>query len=185
MLVLICQGGVLLRQYALSNGESLSPFEAMQRATKRLPQSLAVAVLLFAPSVAAMAFVGRNRLLVTALGIVASAWLLWSAFVWVAAILEPCDPIAAIRRNAAIVRSHLRAVLLLEVIAFSCVLVFVLLGGILFGVVMGIAGMDGNAMGTGRLGLSRLLMAGLCSFPVVWLGAVWVTGYRALRAGQP
>ena len=185
LLVLLCQGGVVLRQHALASGETLSPFEAMRRAALRLPQSVGTALVLCAPTVLAMAFVGRNSLAVAILGTLAAAWLVWMAFAWPAAILEPCDPWSALKRAAGLVRGRLGAVLLLELVAFSCVLVFVLLAGILLGVVMGIAGMDGASMGGGRLGLSRLLIAALCAFPVAWLGAVWVTAYRQLRAGQP
>jgi len=185
VLVLICQGGVLLRQHALAGGETLTPFEAMRRATMRLPQSLATSLLLCAPSLLAMAFVGRDWRLVALFGTLAAGWLLWMAFAWPAALLEPCDPFDALRRAAAMTRGRLRAVLLLELVAFSCVLVFVLLAGVLLGVVMSIAGMNGSAMGGGQLAFSRLLLAALCAFPVVWLGAVWVTAYRQLRAGQP
>jgi hypothetical protein len=183
LLVLICQGGMLLRQAAIASGQKLAPFEAMRRAAMRLPQSLGTALLLFAPGLLAMAFVGRDGRIVAVLGLVAAAWLLWMAFAWPASLLDPCDPLTALRRAARLVRGRLGAVLLLEVIAFACVLVFVLLAGILLGVVMGIAGM-GAATGSGQLGLSRLLLAALCAFPVVWLGAVWVTAFRQLRAGM-
>lgn len=185
LLVLVCQGGVVLRQHALARGAALSPFEAMRLSAMRLLQSLGTALLLCAPMLFAMAYVGRSPIVVAVVGTLAAAWLAWMAFAWPAAILEPCDPWSALKRAAGLARGRLGAVLLLQVVAFSCVLVFVLLAGILLGVVMSIAGMGGASAGGAQLGLSRLLLAALCAFPVVWLGAVWVTAYRQLRAGQP
>jgi len=185
LLVLICQGAVVLRQHALAEGRRLSPLEAMRLAARRLPQSLGTALLLSLPSLVVIALVPVDRRLVAVLAPFALGVLLWLAFAWPAALLEPCAPLEALRRGARLVRGRLRLLLSLELMAFAIVLVFLLLAGILLGVVMEIAGMDGAGVGRGQLGLSRLLIAALCAFPVIWLGAVWVTAYRVLRAGQP
>ncbi len=188
VLVLMCQGAVVLRQSALAAGERLSPFDALRLAVRRLPQSAGTALLLFLPSILAIALVPVDRRLVAAVAAVSVALLLWLAFAWPAAILEPCGPLEALKRGARLVRGRLRLLLMLELTALAFVLVFVMLTGILLGVVMSIAGMGGADVGLGvvQLGLSRLLMAAVCAFPVVWLGAVWVTAYRLLmRSGQP
>lgn len=185
VLVLICQGGMVLRQSAMAAGERLSPFEALRLAARRLPQSAGTALLLFLPSIVAIALVPVDRRLVAAVGAVAVAVLLWLSFAWPAAILEPCSPVEALKRGARLARGRLKLLLTLSLTALAFVLVFVMLTGILLGVVMSIAGMGGAQIGAGQLGLSRLLLAVVCAFPVVWLGAVWVTAYRLLRPGQP
>lgn len=189
VLVLMCQGAVVLRQWAMAAGQRLSPFDALRLAVRRLPQSAGTALLLFLPSLVAIALVPLDRRLVAVMVVVAVLLLLWLAFAWPAAILEPCGPLQALKRGARLVRGRLRLVLMLELTALAFVLVFVLLTGILLGVVMSIAGMNGPGVGAGvgpgigavQLGLSRLLIAAVCALPVVWLGAVWVTAYRLLR----
>jgi hypothetical protein len=59
------------------------------------------------------------------------------------------------------------------------VLVFMLLAGILLGMVMNLAGQGVNP-GSGALAMSRLLLAILLAVPVLYAGAVAVTTWRAL-----
>jgi hypothetical protein len=94
-------------------------------------------------------------------------------------VLEGLGPVAAIRRGARLVRGRLMASAGVVSSAFACVLVFVLLTGVLLGVIMSIAGMN-SYTGPLQLAFSRLLLAALVAVPLVWLGAVWVTAYRAL-----
>jgi hypothetical protein len=186
LLTLICHGGVVLRQFALAEGLMLTPFEALRGATRRLPQSAATAVLLLAPLAVAIGLAPQTRLAAGALLLAGGALLVWQAFAWPAALREGLTPIAALRRGATLVRGRVLSVAGIVGTAFAVVLVFVLLAGILLGIVMGIAGMKAPS-GALQLGLSRLLIAALIAVPSVWLGAVWVTAYRQLagRPGQP
>jgi hypothetical protein len=184
LLMLICYGGVLLRQLALSQGGVLPPFEALRLATRRLPQSAATAALLCAPLGAAVALATRGNAVALLLLVPGLALAAWLALAWPAALAEGLGPVAALRRGAALVRGQVLRMAGLVAAAFAAVLVFVLLAGILLGVVMSIAGMQGPT-GALQLGVSRLLIAGLIAVPVVWLGAVWATVYGWLRAGQP
>ena len=100
------------------------------------------------------------------------------------ALIQAIGPVSALRRGWRLVRGRVVQVAGIVGAAFAAVLVFVLLSGILLGVGMSIAGMRGPT-GAGQLGASRLLIAGLVSVPVVWLGAVWVTTCRWLLALSP
>jgi hypothetical protein len=183
LLMLICYGGVLLHQLALAEGRALRPFDALRLATRRLPQSAATAAILCAPLAFAVTLAGWNRGLAALVALPGLVLAVWLALAWPAALAEGLGPVAALRRGAALVRGQVLRVAGLVGAAFAAVLVFVLLTGILLGVVMSIAGMRGPT-GSLQLGASRLLIAGLIAVPVVWLGAVWVTAYCRLRSAS-
>jgi hypothetical protein len=89
------------------------------------------------------------------------------------------SPIAALARSLRAVRGRWRAVALVAGALLAAVLVFMLLTGILIGVVMGLAGQaTPDAQG---LAFSRWLMALILAVPVVYGGAVTVSAWRALR----
>jgi hypothetical protein len=184
LLMLICYGGVLLRQLALADGRTLRPFDALRLATLRLPQSAATAALVGAPLALAVALVPWSPAAAAGLALAGLALALWLSLAWPVALAEGVGPVAAMRGAAGLVRGQVLRMAGLVGTAFAAVLVFVMLTGILLGIVMSLAGMQGP-VGALQLGLSRLLIAGLIAVPVVWLGAVWVTAYRWLRAGQP
>src|SRR5262249_1927936 len=94
---------------------------------------------------------------------------------------EGATPVAALREGAAIARGRWREMVMLVATAFSGVLVFVLLAGILLGIVMSIAGMSPHP-GSMMVGFSRILLAGVIAIPVVWLGAVLRVGGVGLGA---
>ena len=73
----------------------------------------------------------------------------------------------------------LAAFVLLGASLMAAVLVFILLAGILVGIVMNLAGQA--TPGPSALAFSRWLMAVLLAVPVVYGGAVTVSAWRAAR----
>jgi hypothetical protein len=112
------------------------------------------------------------------------AVLVWFFFAWTAQIDERLGPVAALRRSVALARGRFLDIAGIAGATLAAVLVFVLLTGILLGVVMSLAGM--GAQQTGHLGLSfsRWLMTSLLSLPVVYVGAVNVAAWRAVKASS-
>jgi flagellar biosynthesis protein FlhB len=114
--------------------------------------------------------------------------LLLGSFSWVAQIDARLSPLAAVRRS--IDESLRRLVPTAGIMgsAIAAILVFVLLAVILLAVVMNLAGIGvdlaGVAVEPGRaaLSFSRWLMAGLLSLPVVYVGAVTVSAWKALSS---
>jgi len=179
VLMLATYGAVLLRQVALAEGRELRRFDALRASVLRLPQSAATAALLVLPFVVAVAVVPASRGAALAAAIAGIALLFFFPFAWVAAVVEGAMPPVALRRSLALTRGRFVAVAGMVASGYAGVLVFVLLSGILLGVVMSIAGMPGP-QGPLQLSVSRVLVAALLAVPVVHLGALWISAWRLL-----
>ncbi len=160
LLTLLCYGAVLLRQKALVQGVPLGAFDALRRSARVLPQAVASALLygVAAPLVLPLVYLS----------------LAWTLAVW-----EGLSPLAACRRSIALVRGHALALSGSYLATLAAVLVFVMLVGIFFGVIMTLAGQAGARAG---VAISRVLFAGLLSLPVVFVSAMLVSVCGALRA---
>jgi hypothetical protein len=179
VLMLACYGAVLLRQAALAEGRGLRVFDALRTSVLRLPQSAATAALLVAPFAVALALVPASGAAALAAATLGVALLFIYPFAWVAAVVEGASPPAALSRSLALTRGRFTAVAGMVASGYAGVLVFVLLSGILLGVVMSIAGMPGP-QGPGQLAVSRVIVAALLAVPVVHLGALWISAWRLL-----
>lgn len=173
VLMLICYGGILRQQLALSRGARLPVFESMKDAARGLGGTLGVVL----PVTLAVAL-GLVLLVLPGLLLLVLCF-----FAWVAQIDAGLSPPAAIRRSIGEAWACFLPTAGILGAAIAAILVFVLLTGILLAVVMNLAGIG---QGSGHLGLSfsRWLMAGLLSLPVVYAGAVTVSAWRALPASQ-
>lgn len=171
VLVLICYAGILRQQLARSVGKRLGVFESLRASLKGLLPTLGVML-------ATLAAVLGGLLLLVLPGVVALVLLFFS---WVAQIDEHLGPVDALRRSLALVRGRFLAVAGIIGTVVAAVLVFVLLTGIFMAVVMNLAG-QGAQTSHGGLALSRWLMAAVLSLPVVYVGAVTVSAWRAALA---
>jgi hypothetical protein len=173
VLTLICYSGVLREQLALARGERIGALDSLRRGLINLPQTLGVLVL---TTIAVL--VGVCLLVIPGLLAV-----VYTTFAWIAQIDENLGPVAAIRRSVDLVRGRFLEVAAIIGALAAAVVVFVLLTGILMAIVMNLAGQGAQTSHAG-LSFSRWLMAGLLSLPVVYIGAVTVTAWRAARATE-
>jgi hypothetical protein len=172
ILTLICYSGVLREQLALARGQRIGALDALRSGLIGLPQTLGVLI----PTLIAIV-VGGCLLIIP--GLLA---LVYTTFAWIAQIDENLGPTAALRRSVELVRGRTLQVAGIIGALAAAVVVFVLLTGILMAIVMNLAGQGAQTSHAG-LSFSRWLMAGLLSLPVVYIGAVTVTGWRvAVRA---
>ena len=167
VLTLICYAGVLRQQLAWARGERIGAVNSLRRSLIELPGTAGVVLL------STLAIVLGFCLLVVP-GLLALGY---TFFAWTAQIEERLGPVAALRRSVVLVRGRFYDIAGIFGALLAAVLVFVLLSGILLGIVMKLAG-PGAESGHGWLSFSRLLMAGLLSIPVVYAGAVTVTAWR-------
>jgi len=174
-LMLICYAGILRQQLARSLGRRPGVLDSLRDSVATLLPTCGVVLL-----VSAAALAGAALLLLPGF-----AALAWFYFAWVAQLEEGLGPVAALRRSVTLVRGRFLAVAGVLGVMLCVVLVFVLLAGILLGVVMDLAG---PAAQTGHAGLSfsRWLMAALLALPIVYAGAVNVAAWRiAVRSMPP
>jgi hypothetical protein len=157
LLTLACYGAVLLRQQALVDGQPMRAFDALRRSVLSLPTAAATAVI----------YVVAAPLVLP---------LVWLSLAWTVALWEGLDPIAACRRSIALVRGRALTLASTQLMTIAAVLVFVMLVGVFFGVVMSLAGQQGARPG---IAISRVLFAGLLSLPVVYVSATLVSAHRA------
>lgn len=169
VLMLVCYGAVLLRQLSLASGRALTLRESLRGSVLKLPVAGATVLLV------TLAVLAGTALLVVP-GVLA---LLYLGFAWHAALWERGNVFAALARSVELVRGRALALLGVLGAAAAAVLVFVLLTGILLGLVMSLAGVDPRE-GSSGISLARLLYAVVLAVPVVWLGAVSTVSY--LRA---
>ena len=99
---------------------------------------------------------------------------------WLAAVLEQGGPLAACRRSIQLTRGHLWPMTLTWLSVLAGVLVFVMLNGVFYGVVMVVAGHAGAQ--TGVL-ISQVVFTALLSLPVIYVSAVLVSCRAVLTAG--
>jgi hypothetical protein len=165
-LMLICYGAMLLLQISVASGQETTVREALRASVLRLPAAAATVLL------AILAVAAGTALLVVP-GILA---LLYLGFSWHVVLRERTGVLASLARSVALVRGRVLALAGVLGAAGAGVLVFVLLTGILMGLVMSLAAIDPRAGGLG-LGFARLLYAVVLAVPVVWLGAVSTVTY--------
>jgi hypothetical protein len=181
LLTLICYGAVLLQQLALAGGSRAPLLDSLRGATRALPASLGLMLLLtvpLAPAMLATAALGFG-VLAAALTLLALVLLVHALLAWPALLAGGLSPFAALAASSRTVRLRWRFFLSLAATLLAAILVFVMLSGILIGVVMGLAG---QAMPSpGGLAFSRWLMALILAVPVVYAGAVTVAAWQMLR----
>ena len=180
VLVLICYGGVLRQQLQFAAGERPQLLDSLRRAARDVPYVLVlmfVCALLFAPAAVSTALRGFDAvaLLLTAAG---CALLVYVLLAWPALSARDLTPWAALATSIALVRGRWREHIGVFGILLVALLVFILLAGILIGMVMGLAG-QGIAPTPGGLAASRWLMAPVLAAPVVYATAVSVVLFRA------
>ena len=161
LLMLVCYAAVALRQQALVEGQRVSLWAVVGRSLRSLPTAL----------------------LTTALYVLLSPLLLPLAalsLAWLAAVLEQGGPLAACRRSIQLTRGHLWPRTLTWLSVLAGVLVFVMLNGVFYGVVMVVAGHAGAQ--TGVL-ISQVVFTALLSLPVIYVSAVLVSCRAVLTAG--
>ncbi len=174
VLMLICYGGILRQQLALSSGARLGVLDSMRDSVAGLPGTIVVLLVVLA------AVLGGGVLLL----LPGCAALVWLFFAWPAQIDERLGPLPALRRSIGLVRGRFLAVAGIAGATLAAVLVFVLLSGILLAVVMSLAGPGAQTSHTG-LSVSRWLMAALLSAPVVYVSAVSVAAWRTALSDVP
>ncbi len=183
LLVLICYGAVLRQQLQLAAGVRPQVLDSLRRAACDMPFVLVLLLLCalsFAPAAVSTALRGFDAvaLLLTAGG---CALLVYVFPAWPALIARDLTPWAAVGASIGMVRGRWREYIGVIGILLVAVLVFILLAGILIGMLMGLAG-QGAVPTAGGLAASRWLMAPVLAAPVVYTTAVSVVLYRA---GQP
>ena len=183
VLMLICYGAVLRQQLALAGGTRPQLLESLRGAASDVPFVLVLGLLWLLPLVPAAVSAALNGFDVVALvlTLLAMALLVYAVPAWPALIAQRVAPWTALATSLRMVRGRWRDYAGVVGILLTAVLVFVLLAGILLGMVMGLAG-QGTQTSAGGLALSRWIMALLLAVPVVYSAAVCVTAYRA---GQP
>lgn len=200
VLTLICYGAVLRQQMALAQGRREPVIDSIRNAAVDVPFVLPLLLLfalLLAPAMLLTAWQGFGAwpalLTVAAGAAMIHAWFAWPALVAAdmagaatrdagARAPRARAPFAALRASLRAVRGRWLAMLQVAAMLLAAVLVFVLLTGILIGVVMGLAGQATPT--AGGLALSRWLMALVLAVPVVYGGAVTVSAWRALSAAS-
>ena len=157
--MLLCYGAVTLRQQSLVDGRPLRVFDALRRSLMTLPSAAITAViwLLCAPLVVP---------------------LVWLSLAWTVAVCEGLGPLQACRRSIALVRGNALTLTGSYLATLAAMLVFVMLVGIFFGVVMSLAGQDGARTG---VAISRVVFAALLSLPVIYVSAMLVSVQRGAR----
>ena len=160
--MLLCYGAVTLRQQSLLEGSPLRAFDAVRRSLITLPSAVVTAViwLLCVPLVVPM---------------------LWLSLAWTVAVCEGLGPLQACRRSIALVRGRALDLSGSYLATLAAVLVFVMLVGIFFGVVMSLAGQEGARTG---VAISRVLFAALLSLPVIYVSAMLVSVQQAAARGR-
>jgi hypothetical protein len=182
LLTLICYGAVLRQQVAWAQGERALVLDSMRRAVADLPFVLPLLVLLALPLVPAMVATALRGfdLFAALLTLAGMALLVYALIAWPALVAGRLSPFAALGLSIRTVHGRWRQFASLALMLLSAILVFVLLSGILIGVVMGLAGQATPT--AGGLALSRWLMALILAVPVVYAGAVTVTTWRVVTA---
>lgn len=183
VLTLICYGAVLRQQLELAEGRRLPVLAALRQAAMDVPWVLLLVVLLALPLVPAMLVTAWRGFGLPAalLTLAACALILHGWFAWPALVARRLSTFGALALSARLVGRHWREMALAAFALLAAVLVFVLLTGILLGMVMELAGQVTRT--AGGLALSRWLMALLLAVPVVYGGAVTVTAWRLLHPG--
>ena len=196
LLTLICYGAVLRHQISLAAGAPRPVLDSIRQAAVDVPFVGIILLLMVLPLVPAMLATAAQGFGFAAALLTAGAclllihgWFAWPALVAAdldadvlgAQVVRPRAPLNAVQTSLRLVRGRWKELAFLAGALLAAVLVFVLLTGILLGMVMELAGqVTRTASG---LALSRWLMALLLAVPVVYGGAVTVTAWRRLHPG--
>lgn len=179
LLMLICYGGMLRQQLALAAGEPARVMDSLRRAVRDLPGVFALWVLCLlslAPAVISTVLRGFDAVALL-LTIAALAVLLYAWPAWPALIAGTANPWAALCAAVRMVRGRwLHVAGAMGALLFAA-FVFLLLAGILMGMVMHLAG-QGESPTASALAASRWLIAVVLGLPVLYAGAVTVVLYR-------
>lgn len=179
LLVLICYAAMLRIQMALAAREQPRLRQCLSDAVRDLPAVIVIVifwVLPFLPAMALTAWRGFDwlALLMTC---AASALVIHVLPAWPALIAGNAGPWAALTASLKLVRGRWVELAGVVMTLLAALLVFLLLAGILVGMVMNLAGQ--GAPGPAGLAASRLLIAVALAVPVVYAGAAAVAIWRA------
>jgi hypothetical protein len=183
VLTLICYGAVLRIQLGLVRAQPELLIVALRKAALGVPRALLLIVLAVLPLVPAAAYLawrgsGTIAALLTFAGCVP---MVLGSLAWPLDVAMESTPWAAYRKSIELARCHWSALLAIIGIVIGSVLVFALLASILMAVVMNLAGPGAQTSAVG-LGLSRWMMAGVLSMPIVFAFAAAVVTCQALLA---
>jgi len=160
LVMLVCYGAVALRQQALVEGRRVSFWAVVSRSLRALPAAVVTAIV----------YVLLAPLLLPLVPL---------SLAWLAAVLEQGGPFAACRRSVQMARGHLWPLTLTWLSVLAGVLVFIMLTGVFYGVVMVAAGQAGAQ--NGAL-ISQVVFTALLSLPVIYVSAVLVSCRAVLTA---
>ena len=162
LVMLVCYGAVALRQQALVEGQRVSLWAVVGRSLRALPAAVVTAFV--------YVILALLRLQLAALSLA-----------WLAAVLDQDGPLAACRRSVQLTRGHLWPMTLTWLSVLAGVLVFIMLTGVFYGVVMVVAGQAGAQNG---VLISQVVFTALLSLPVIYVSAVLVSCRAVLTAGD-
>lgn len=180
-MVLICYGAMLRQQLQFAAGERPRLMQSLRDALGDVPAVLVLVtawILPFVPAALTTAARGFNvlALLLTA---AAAALLVFVLPAWPALISGSTNPWAALVVSVRLVRGRWVQLAGLIGLLLTGVLVFILLAGILLGMVMYLAGQGENPTPAG-LAASRWLIGIVLAVLVTYVGAASVTTWRVL-----
>lgn len=162
LVMLVCYGAVALRQQALVEGRRVSLWTVVGRSLRALPAAV----------VTATVYVLLAPLLLPLVAL---------SLAWLAAVLEQGGLLDACRRSVQWTRGHLWPLTLTWLSVLAGVLVFIMLTGVFYGVVMVVAGQAGAQNG---VLISQVVFTALLSLPVIYVSAVLVSCRAVLTAGD-
>jgi hypothetical protein len=180
VLVLICYGAMLRQQLRLAAGERPRLRQSLQDAVRDVPSVLVLVaawMLPFLPAVASTAWRGFDAvaLLLTAM---ACALLVFVLPAWPAMIAGKTLPWTALAGSVRLVRGRWLKFACLLLLLLAGLAIFILLTGIMIGMVMNLAG-QGVDPAPAALAASRWLIGVVLAVPVMYACAVAVAAWRA------
>jgi hypothetical protein len=185
LIVLICYGAMLRQQLRFAAGERPNLMQSLRDAVRDLPAVLlvvAVWVLPYLPAALRTAARGFD-VVALALTVFASALIVFVLPAWPAMVARGSLPWAALAQSVQLVRGRwlqLAGLLMLQLVGL---LVFILLAGILIGMVMNLAGQGVNPT-PAALAASRWLTGVVVSVPVLYAAATAVVTWRVIAANS-
>jgi hypothetical protein len=183
VLVLTCYGALLRQQLALASAQRPPILDSVKEALRDVPGAFVLVVASILPFVPAAIWTAWHRfdgvsLLLTS---AATGLAVFGMLAWPAMLGRGISPWAALAFSARHVRGRWLQVAGVVAVLFVAVLIFMLLAGILLGMVMNLAGQGINPSAT-ALAFSRWLMALVLAVPVVYVAAVVVVLYRSIHS---
>lgn len=172
---------MLRQQLAMAAGERVDVLQSIKDALRDVPGAFAVMLAATLPFVPAMAWTAWRRFdaVSLVLTVVAVSSAVFAALAWPAMLARGTGPWAAMTISIRLVRGRWMQLMGVLGVLLVGMLIFVLLAGILLGMVMNLAGQGIDPSAT-ALAFSRWLMALVLALPVVYGAAVVVVIYRAV-----